>query len=230
MEQLTPKSFFDLTAFEHKALFSDCQYVWQALANIKSYLASYPLGSIESEIPASAHLVDPELITIGANVTIEPGAYIKGPCIIGPGTVVRHGAYLRGNVIIGNNCVVGHDTEMKHSIILNGAKAAHFAYLGDSILGNDTNLGAGTKCANLRLDNGNVAITCEGELFNTGLRKLGAIFGDGTQTGCNTVANPGTITGKEVFCYPGTLCSGYIAANQLVRPHNTALVIKTRES
>ena len=228
MDQLNPNTFFDLTSFDHQRLFEGCDYVWEALSKIKGYLAAYSLGSINSDVPDSAHLENPEQISIDADVTIEPGAYIKGPCVIGAGTVIRHGAYIRGNVIIGKRCVVGHDTEMKNSIMLDGAKAAHFAYLGDTILGNDTNLGAGTKCANLRLDNGNVVITVEGRSFDTGLRKLGAIFGDGTQTGCNTVANPGTITGKEVFCYPGTLCNGYIAANQLIKPHNMALVTKTR--
>ena len=134
-------------------------------------------------------------IKIGKGVLIEPGAYIKSPTIIGDQTEVRHGAYIRGDCLIGANCVVGHVTEVKHSIFMNGAKAGHFAYLGDSILGNQVNLGAGTKLANLRFIKGEIIINSSDGPIKTGLRKLGAILGDGVQTGCNTVTNPGTLLG-----------------------------------
>ena len=131
-------------------------------------------------------------IRIGKGVLIEPGAYIKSPTIIGDQTEIRHGAYIRGHCLIGENCVVGHVTEVKHTIFMNGAKAGHFAYLGDSILGNQVNLGAGTKLANLRFIKGEVIISSPEGPVKTGLRKLGAILGDNVQTGCNSVTNPGT--------------------------------------
>lgn len=157
-------------------------------------------------------------IKIGKGVLIEPGAFIKSPTIIGDQTEVRHGAYIRGNCLIGRNCVVGHATEVKHSIFLDGAKAGHFAYLGDSILGNHVNLGAGTKLANLRFIKGEIAISTPGDQVKTGLRKLGAILGDHVQTGCNSVTNPGTLLGKKSMVIPNTTVpSGYHVDNSLIR-------------
>ena len=146
--------------------------------------------------PSRSFLINPELISIGKGTVIEPGAYIKGPCIIGENCTVRHGAYIRGDFIAGNNCVIGHDTEVKNCVMLNDARAGHFAYLGDTVVGNDVNLGAGTKCANLKLDGRPIIVHCEGTRIATGVKKFGAILGDGAQTGCNTVTNPGTLLEK----------------------------------
>lgn len=228
MHQLHPNTLFDLSAFAHATLFEGHNYVWEALGAIRSYLERYPLGEIIPSVPDSVHLINREQISIGEGSIVEPGAYIKGPCVIGRNCTIRHGAYLRGDVIIGDECVVGHDTEVKHSILLNGAKAAHFAYLGDSILGNDCNLGAGTKCANLRLDDDVVVIRWGGESVNTGRRKLGAILGDATQTGCNAVTNPGTITGKGVVCYPCLQFGGVIPEGCVVKQSGGAVVVKKR--
>jgi NDP-sugar pyrophosphorylase family protein len=157
-------------------------------------------------------------IKVGKGVLIEPGAYIKSPTIIGDQTEVRHGAYIRGYCLIGRNCVVGHVTEVKHTIFLDGAKAGHFAYLGDSILGNQVNLGAGTKLANLRFIKGDVSIATPDGAVKTGLRKLGAILGDYVQTGCNTVTNPGTLLGKKSMVIPNTTVpSGYHPDSSLIR-------------
>lgn len=225
MSDLTAKSLFDLSHFKHAFLFHECRYVWEALTKIETYLASIHLGIIEVGIPTGAHLLNPELISIGKGSIIEPGAYIKGPCIIGENCSVRQGAYIRGNVVAGNNCVIGHDTEIKNSILLNYAQAAHFAYLGDSIIGNRVNLGAGVKCANLRLDHNEVVVHFEGKRFPTGLKKLGAILGDGTQIGCNSVTNPGTITGKEVLCHPCLNFGGVLPSKSVVKAANEICII-----
>jgi hypothetical protein len=157
-------------------------------------------------------------IGIGKGVLIEPGAYIKSPTIIGDRTEVRHGAYIRGNCVIGRRCVVGHVTEVKGTIFLDDAKAGHFAYLGDSILGNQVNLGAGTKLANLRFIKGDIALSTPDGRINTGLRKLGAILGDCVQTGCNSVTNPGTLLGKKSMVIPNTtVSSGYHPESSLIR-------------
>jgi NDP-sugar pyrophosphorylase family protein len=157
-------------------------------------------------------------IRIGRGVLIEPGAFIGSPAIIGNESEVRHGAYMRGNCLIGRNCVVGHVTEVKHSIFLDGAKAGHFAYIGDSILGNQVNLGAGTKLANLRFIMGDVPVSIPGSMIKTGLRKLGAILGDYGQTGCNTVTNPGAILGRKSMVAPNTTVpSGYHPDNSFIR-------------
>lgn len=157
-------------------------------------------------------------ICIGKGVLIEPGAMIKSPAIIGDLTEVRQGAYLRGYCISGKRCVLGHTTEIKHSIFLNDSKAGHFAYLGDSILGNNANLGAGTKFANLKFLPGNVTILHEGEKLDTGRRKFGAILGDDSQTGCNSVTSPGTLMGKRAILMPNvTAPGGYHEPKKIIR-------------
>lgn len=215
MDFLRPEFYFDLLSFVHKDLFNGKQYVWDALKEIPAYLHNNSTGKIEILIPSFVHLVNPETITIGAGTVIEPGAFIQGPCIIGKNCQIRQGAYLRGNIVIGNNCVVGHATEIKNSILLNNAHAAHFNYVGDSILGNRINLGAGTICANLKLDSSEIFVKWETGKIGTGLRKLGAIIGDNAQTGCNSVLNPGTLMEKNAFCYPCSSISGYFPAKKI---------------
>lgn len=157
-------------------------------------------------------------LSIGKGVLVESGAFIKGPVIIGDQSEIRQGAYLRGNCLVGARCVVGHVTEVKHAIFLDDAKAGHFAYLGDSILGNEVNLGAGTKLANLRFAGGEVLVKTPAGPINSGLRKFGAIFGDKAQTGCNAVTNPGTVLGRKSIVLPNTTApSGWHPNNSLIR-------------
>ncbi len=215
---LAPSQFFTLEEYSHISLFEGCQYPWQALENLKNYLTSLELGVIEADIPSSAYLVHPKFISIGVGTVIEPGAYIEGPCVIGKNCIVRHGAYIRGDVVTGDSCVIGHDSEVKHSIFFNATSAAHFNYVGNSILGNGVNLGAGVKCANLRLDHQPIHVWINNERINTRLHKLGAIIGDGAQVGCNCVINPGTILGRHSFCFPCLNVYGFIPENSKVKP------------
>lgn len=157
-------------------------------------------------------------ISIGEGALVESGAMIKSPAVIGDFCEIRQGAYLRGYLLAGDRCVLGHTTEIKHSIFLNDAKAGHFAYVGDSILGNNVNLGAGTKFANLRFLPGNVTFFFEEKKIDTGRRKFGAILGDNSQTGCNSVTSPGTIMGKRGILLPNTTArAGYHAKNSILR-------------
>ena len=150
-------------------------------------------------------------VYIAEGAIVEPTAFVKGPTFIGPDTEVRHGAYVRGNVYAGRGCVIGHATEIKGSVMLDGAKAGHFAYIGDSILGQNVNLGAGTKLANLRLDGAEVKITPPGRgRASSGLRKLGGLLSDHSQTGCNSVLNPGTWLEKGAFVAPCDAVRGLI--------------------
>ncbi|NTV12738.1 MAG: hypothetical protein HGA96_02200 [Desulfobulbaceae bacterium] len=159
-----------------------------------------------------------ECFAFGRGVLVEAGAFIAGPTVIGDYSEVRQGAYMRGNCLVGKRCVVGHVTEVKHTIFLDDAKAGHFAYLGDSILGNQVNLGAGTKMANLRFVTGNVRVRTPAGTLDTGLRKFGAILGDQVQTGCNSVTNPGTLIGRRSFLLPNTTApSGYHPENSMIR-------------
>lgn len=213
---LQPSDLFDLSRFAHSNLFQ-VEHVWLVLPNIESYVRNLKLGELRGTISPSAYLVNPESISIGEGSVVEPGAYIQGPCWIGKNCTIRHGAYIRGSVLTGDHCVIGHDTEVKNAVFLNHAHAAHFAYVGDSILGNYVNLGAGTKCANFKLDQGKIAINYEGQKIATGLRKFGAIIGDYTQLGCNSVTNPGTIIGSYVRCYPCVNFGGVIPSHSVIK-------------
>lgn len=160
-------------------------------------------------VMAGVFLTDDDL-EIGEGALVESGSMLKGPSIIGPRSEVRQGAYVRGAVLSRPGAVIGHVSEAKNALLMTGAKAGHFAYLGDSILGREVNLGAGTKLANLKMNDSPYFLKHEGEKFKVELRKFGAIIGDGTETGCNTVTNPGTLLGKKARVLPNsTLAPGY---------------------
>jgi NDP-sugar pyrophosphorylase family protein len=216
--------FFDISQYSHASLFQDDPFPWLVLLQLEAYLRAQPLGIQKGTISPSAYLINAEQISIGEGSIVEPGAYIQGPCVIGNQCVVRHGAYIRGNVLTGDYCVIGHDSEVKHAIFLNHAHAAHFAYVGDSILGNGVNLGAGTKCANFKLDQMTINLHVMNQRVPTQMRKLGAIIGDKTQIGCNTVTNPGTLMGKEVRCYPCLNIEGFIPSRSLIKPHEKPII------
>ncbi len=172
-----------------------------------------------------AFLFNDEII-VGPGSIVEPGTFIKGPAIIGSHSEIRQGAYIREDCIVGNRCVVGHTTEMKGSIMLDGAKAPHFAYVGDSILGKNVNLGAGTKLANLKMIPGSIVITSDKKRYDTGRRKLGAILGDRTETGCNSVTSPGTLMGPSSIVYSGVAVpGGYYPSKTIVMPSQGSLRI-----
>ena len=200
------ENFFDVP--EYLAEIFRNRSVWQIFPDgIHEYLAShYDLreNHLAGNVSEEAYLQGTGII-IDRGATIEAGALLQGPCLIGAGTEVRHAAYIRGNVITGRNCVIGHATEIKNSLLFNEAKAGHFNYVGDSILGNAVNLGAGVKLANFKLPSSSAKITIQLGLktkIDSGLRKLGAILGDRSQIGCNSVTNPGTILVRDSVVYP----------------------------
>ncbi len=157
-------------------------------------------------------------VHVAPGAVVEPGALLKGPTYIGPGSEVRQGAYLRGGCLVGRGCVVGHNTEMKNSVMLDGAKAGHFAYLGDSVLGREVNLGAGTKLANLKIIERPYHIKAGDTVFHVARRKFGAIMGDHCQTGCNSVTNPGTVLGKGCLTAPCvSIPGGFYKAKSVIR-------------
>ena len=217
MKKYLVSNFFDLSFFQHRACFENKQFPWQVIENLKDFILNQKLNQIHSKISNKCYLVNEDLIYLGKDVTVEDGAYIKGPCIILDGSTIRHGAYLRGGVLIGSNSIIGHATEVKNSIILNNAQAAHFAYVGDSIVGGGVNLGAGVKCANFRLDKKEITIKDAAFKIKTHLKKFGAIIGDHTQIGCNTTINPATFIGKSSICYSSMTIDGYIPENSIVK-------------
>lgn len=190
-------------------LFKATEYPHQIIVGLR-----YAIEKI-IENPPEGLTTYKEGILIGQDVTIEDGATILPPTVICDGAIIRQGAYIRGGVFIGEGAVVGHSTEVKNSILMDGAEAPHFNYVGDSILGNSAHIGAGVILSNLKADKSTVIIRGETSL-STGMRKLGAILGDGAEVGCNAVLNPGSVIGKGSTVYPlvswrGVLPEGSIA-------------------
>ena len=206
---------FDLSQTEHAALFDGCHYAWEALKNLKEYLRAQLKPELRKRCEGRAFIG--EEVFIGTGTVVEDGAMIKGPAIIGSNCQIRHNAYLRENVIIGDGCVVGNSTELKNSLLFNGCQAPHFNYVGDSILGCKTHLGAGVVLSNFKAFPGNVTVEIDGQLFDTDLRKFGALLGDGADIGCNAVLNPGSIIGRGSVIYPNTNWRGILPANMVAK-------------
>ncbi len=198
-------------------LFEAYVYPWELLPHIKSHIRSL----IERGMP-DFRLLSPDVL-VGEGVEIAPTATVLGPTVLGAGTEVRPGAYIRGCVITGQNCVIGNSSEIKNAILLDKVQIPHYNYIGDSILGNHAHMGAGAICSNLKADGKPVVIHADAE-YDTGLRKIGGILGDGADVGCGCVLNPGTVIGRDTTVYPlvsvrGVLPSGCIvkAADNVVR-------------
>jgi UDP-N-acetylglucosamine diphosphorylase / glucose-1-phosphate thymidylyltransferase / UDP-N-acetylgalactosamine diphosphorylase / glucosamine-1-phosphate N-acetyltransferase / galactosamine-1-phosphate N-acetyltransferase len=215
-----PADLFDLNQTEHAAIFDGCKFTWDALKKIEGYLAANLKPARHNSGAGRAFIG--EKVFIGEGTIIEDGAMIKGPAIIGKNCQIRHNAYLRENVIIGDNCVVGNSTEIKNSLLFNHAVAPHYNYVGDSILGHKAHLGAGVKISNFKMFPGNIEVEMDGQPFDTGLRKFGALLGDGAEVGCNAVLNPGSILGRGAVVYPNVFWRGILPANMIAK--NKAVV------
>ena len=193
-----------------KETFEKAEFPWQILPKIKEIIQN----QIELGVPGYQE-IQPG-VYVGENVKIAKTATIEAPAIIGSGTELRAGAYLRGNVIIGENCVVGNSSELKNCILLYHVQVPHYNYVGDSILGSHSHMGAGSICSNLKSDGKNVVIHGVIE-YITGLRKIGAFLGDHADIGCGSVLNPGTIVGKNTQVYPLSMLRGCFPENSIVK-------------
>jgi NDP-sugar pyrophosphorylase family protein len=225
---LHPADFFDLNDGIAAQFFAGCDFVWQALPRLEQQIMMLTGGKvvIQGEVMPGAHIGD-RAIYIAAGARIEPGAFVMGPAYIGEGVTIRHGAFVRQNVVMLLGSTLGHASEAKHSLFLPQASAPHFNYVGDSILGHRINLGAGTKLSNVTLVSEKDALTgqrptiklsIEGEDFDTGLAKLGAILGDDAQTGCNSVMNPGCLIGRNTLVYANvSLRKGYYPPHSIIK-------------
>lgn len=190
--------------------------VWSILPTLKGQISDM-LSDMGSQERDSVSIDSTRgLVHIDESATIEPGVHIIGPSYIGPNAVIRHGAYIREYSWICANSLVGHSSETKHSVLLPGAKAPHFNYVGDSVLGPNVNLGAGVKLSNLRNDGGEVHTQINGVRTPTGLRKFGAIIGEGSQLGCNAVTNPGVVLGQRCMVMPNTTVTGVYDSDSMI--------------
>ncbi len=230
MIDLRPAEFFELEGFAHPDLLLPDEPVWSALGQrLVDYLEGRRDWEIHVELPAGVHLLG-DRIAIAPGCRIEPGAVIVGPAVLDEGVEIRTGAYIRQNVVLAAGSTVGAHSEVKGSILLPGAKAPHQAYVGDSILGRDVNLGAGTICSNVKNVGREVSFRAGGETIHTGLRKFGAILGDGCMTGCNTVLNPGVLMGPGSITYTNaSIRSGYYPAGTLIKVRQTQQLTEMRK-
>ena len=210
-----PAELFDLTQTEHAALFEGGGFAWEALKKIKTYLEANLRPELRNTCAGAAFIGNQ--VFIGEGTVVEDGVMIKGPAIIGKNCQIRHNAYLREHVIVGDGCVVGNSCELKNALLFNQCQVPHFNYLGDSIVGYKAHVGAGVIASNLKSLSGNVMVEMDGKPFDTGLRKFGALIGDGAEVGCNTVLNPGSIIGRGAVIYPGVNWRGILPANMIAK-------------
>jgi NDP-sugar pyrophosphorylase family protein len=226
-----PRDFLDLSETEHAALFSPEEPVWTAISGIAGYLEERldRGGSSMQEGQVDPRAVVGDRVYVGPGAVIEANAIVKGPAWIGSGTVVRSGAYVRENVIVGSDCVLGNSSEFKNCLLFNRCEVPHFNYVGDSILGFRAHLGAGVICSNVRLDRASVKVRDgEGGFLDTGLRKFGAIVGDRTEIGCNTVLSPGSVLGRDCIVYPLTSWQGVLPERSIAKSHGEIRVVERR--
>jgi UDP-N-acetylglucosamine diphosphorylase / glucose-1-phosphate thymidylyltransferase / UDP-N-acetylgalactosamine diphosphorylase / glucosamine-1-phosphate N-acetyltransferase / galactosamine-1-phosphate N-acetyltransferase len=221
-----PADLFDLTQTGHGAVFDGCDFVWEALPRIKAYLEANLTPGLRNKCEGVAFIG--ENVFIGEGTVVEDGAMIKGPAIIGRNCQIRHNAYLREHVIVGDGCLVGNSCELKNALLFNGCQVPHFNYVGDSILGHKAHLGAGVVLSNYKAFPGNVTVEMDGVPYDTGLRKFGALLGDGCDIGCNAVLNPGSIIGRGAVVYPGVNWRSILPANMIAKNKGQIEVVVRR--
>lgn len=212
MTRLEIGNLLDTNKTIARDIFVTKKYAFEVLPQIKDFIVSL-----------SKTLDKEKFSDLGGGVfaaksaRIAKSANIMGPCIIDEDAEIRHCAFIRGNAIIGKSAVVGNSTELKNVVLFDRVQVPHYNYVGDSILGYKSHLGAGAITSNVKSDKTNVSILLENEKYNTNLRKFGAILGDCVEVGCGTVLNPGTVVGKNTNIYPLSMVRGYVAENSIYK-------------
>ncbi len=217
----TIQELFDLRHTMAAAYLAVFSYPWQALAGISDLIRQ--LGS---ELGSDYEQRAPE-VWVHKTAVVAPTAYLGGPCIIGAATEVRHGAFIRGSALVGENCVVGNSVELKNVILFDNVQTPHYNYVGDSILGYRSHMGAGSITSNVKSDKTPVVIRCGEEQMDTGRKKVGAMLGDYVEVGCNSVLNPGTVIGRGSHVYPLSSVRGTVPANSIFK--DPAHIVPQRE-
>ena len=208
MENITIAELYDLSHTAAKEYLSKFTYPWEALKGLSNFIIELgkTLSSDEYDNPS-------ENVWVHKTAKVFPTAYLGAPCIIGAGTEVRHGAFIRGSALVGENCVVGNSVELKNVILFDNVQTPHYNYVGDSILGYKSHMGAGSITSNVKSDKTNVVIKSGDENIETGIKKIGAMLGDHVEVGCNSVLNPGTVVGSNSNIYPTSCVRGVIPSD-----------------
>lgn len=212
MEEITVKALYSLQETIAAGLFEGVAYPWEALPKIHDFILK--LGASLSE---EIYEKRGEDIWIAKSAKIAPTACLNGPLIVDEGAQIRHCAYIRGNAIVGKGAVVGNSTELKNVILFNKVQAPHYNYVGDSILGFKSHMGAGSITSNVKSDKTLVVVKYGEEKIETGLKKMGAMLGDNVEVGCNSVLNPGTVIGRNTNIYPTSMVRGCIPAGSIYK-------------
>lgn len=221
MQDISTRALFDLSHTLAAPLLRECDEPWLALPRLKEFILS--LGEmLDTEIYRQ---LSPG-VWAAKNAVIAPTAVITAPAIIGEDTEVRHCAYLRGATLIGNNCVVGNSCELKNCILFDYVQVPHFNYVGDSILGHRSHMGAGAVTSNVKSDRTSVALRQGNGKIETGMKKLGALVGDYVEIGCNSVLNPGTVVGRRSRVYPLTSVRGTVPPDSIVKATDTIVPLE----
>ena len=212
MENCKIHNLYNLDETIAKEIFKECEYPWEVLPKIKEYIIT--LGQTLS---LEEYNKVGENVWIAKSAKVAPTACIAGPAIIGKETEVRHCAFIRGNAIVGNNCVVGNSTELKNVILFNNVQVPHYNYVGDSILGYKSHMGAGSITSNVKSDKQLVVVKSGDNKIETGLKKFGAMIGDNVEIGCGSVLNPGCVIGRSSNIYPLSSVRGVVASNSIYK-------------
>ena len=208
---LKTAELYDFTHSLAGEYLSGWEYPWQALSGIKELILT--LGPTLGE---DYREVSPQ-VWVHKTAKVAPTAFLGSPCIIGPGTEVRHCAFVRGSALVGENCVVGNSVELKNVILFDNVQVPHYNYVGDSILGYKSHMGAGSLTSNVKSDKTLVVVKDGSEQIPTGLKKMGAMLGDFVEVGCNSVLNPGTVIGRHTNIYPTSCVRGVVPADSIFK-------------
>jgi NDP-sugar pyrophosphorylase family protein len=206
------KNLFDLTHTAAAEFLAECGYPWEALPKIGAWILQ--LGAL---LPAGEYELRGENVWVAKSAHVFDSAYLHGPAIIGPETEVRQCAFVRGNALVGAGCVVGNSTELKNVVLFDNVQVPHYNYVGDSILGYKSHMGAGSITSNVKSDKTLVTIATPDEHIATGLKKMGAILGDHVEVGCKSVLNPGTVVGRNTNIYPLSMVRGFVAPGSIYK-------------
>ena len=210
--ELKTTQLLDLTHTLAGDYLAQFEYPWQALDGIKE-----PILKLGAALPADEYDQPQPNVWVHKTAKVFPSAYLGAPCIIGPETEVRHCAFIRGSALVGANCVVGNSVELKNVILFDNVQTPHYNYVGDSILGYKSHMGAGSITSNVKSDKTLVVVKNGEEQIETGRKKFGAILGDHVEVGCNSVLNPGTVLGRGVSVYPTSCVRGAIPENSIFK-------------
>lgn len=212
MEECKIEKLYNLDETIAKDIFNGCEYPWEVLPKIKDFILD--LGE---KLDSSEYNKVGENVWIAKDAKVAPTAYINGPAIIGKNAEVRHCAFIRGNAIVGENAVVGNSTELKNVILFNNVQVPHYNYVGDSILGYKSHMGAGSITSNVKSDKKLVIVKNGEEKIETGLKKFGSMVGDNVEVGCGSILNPGSVIGRNTNIYPLSSVRGVVKENSIYK-------------